>query len=91
MMGIEPTISAAAMASTYAKAVTKAGTQHAAVKDDNDDSVTSINLETDGMPSGADLLKALGYQGMNIGSDSQSDDECDNIINEIGMLHQGLD
>ena len=40
------------------------------------------------MPSRADLLKDLGYQGMNV--DTASDDEFTNIIDGIGMFNEGL-
>ena len=64
----------------------KVGTQHAAVKND-DDSVASISLEADEMPSRADLLKDLGYQGMNV--DTTSDDKFANVIDGIGMFNEG--
>ena len=51
-------------------------TQNAAVQGDNDDtrSVKLIGLKADGMPSREDLLKSLGYQGVNIDlGDAESD------------------
>ena len=70
----------------------KVGTQHAVVQDDDEDlkSVASINLEANGMPSRANLLKLLGHQGMNFASNTPSDDGYVNIINRIGLLNQGL-
>jgi hypothetical protein len=48
-----------------AKRSSKAGTQHAAVEEE-ELSVASITLEDDGMPSREEMLKVMGYQGMNI-------------------------
>ena len=58
-----------------AKRGSKAGTQHAAVEEE-ELSVASITLEDDGMPSREEMLKAMGYQGMNVAlSDAESDGE----------------
>ena len=41
-------------------------------------------------PQGEELLKSLGYQGINIAlSDVESDDEYKGILNGIGMFNQG--
>ena len=70
----------------------RAGTQNAAVQEDNEDtkSVTLFGLKADVMPSRDELLKSLSYQGMNIAlNDAESDGEYEGILNGIGMLNQG--
>ena len=74
--------------STYAS---KVGTQHAVVQEAEDDvdSVGSIELDSDGMPSRAEFLKSFGYQGMNIGNEPPSNDEYESLLEGIGLLNQG--
>ena len=69
----------------------KVGTQNADMQEEDDDLnyVASIGLEADGMPSRDELLKSLGYKGMNIASHTQSDGKYDDIINGIGMFNWG--
>ena len=71
----------------------RAGTQNAAVKEDDEDtkSVASISLKANGMPSSDELLKLMGYQGINIDlGDIESDGKYKGILNGIGMSNQGL-
>ena len=72
----------------------KVGTQHAAVEEE-ELSVASITLEDDGIPSREEILKAMGYQGMNVTlSKAESDGAYEGILNRIGMSNQfslGLD
>ena len=71
-----------------AKRAPKIGTQYAAVEEEGA-SVVLIVLEDDGMLTREDMLKAMGYQGMNIAlSKTESDGEYEHILNGIGMSNQ---
>ena len=65
----------------------RVGTKNAAVQeeDENLNYVASISLEADEMPSRDEVLKSLGYQGINIDSDTPSDGEYDDNINGIDV------
>ena len=65
----------------------RVGTKNEAVQeeDENLKYVASISLEADGMPSRDEVLKSLGYQGINIDSDTPSDGEYDDNINGIDI------
>ena len=66
----------------------KVGTQHAAVEEE-ELSVASITLEDNGMPSREEMIKAMGYQGMNVAlSEAESDGKYKDILNGIGMSNQ---
>ena len=69
----------------------KTGTQHAAIQEVEEDanSIGSIELESDGMPSRAEFLKSFGYQGMNVGSVPPIDREYESIMEGIGLLNPG--
>ena len=70
----------------------RAGMKNAAVKEDNEDSksIALIDLKAIGMPSREELLKSLGYQGMNIVlGNAESDGGYKGILSRIGMLSQG--
>jgi hypothetical protein len=71
-----------------AKRSSKAGTQHAAVEEE-ELSVASITLEDDGMTSREEMLKAMGYQGMNFAlREVESDNEYEDLLNGIGLSGQ---
>ena len=72
----------------------RVGTQNATVQRDDKDtkSVTSISPKANGIPSREELLKLLGYQGMNIAlGNAKSNGEYEGILKIISMFNQGPD